>query len=109
MSRIAHNGPQVAEGGYTQTLKRSTDMAKKSVTSKRAKTGRLQQPAVPRRSIVLSESRIQKLYDDVHEAGMKVRIAARQKGVPGGLIDDLLFEMQRACCDAALASVRERI
>lgn len=65
--------------------------------------------AVPRRSIVLSEARIQKLYNDVHEAGMKVRVAAGQKGIPGGLIDDLLFEMQKVCCDAALASVRERI
>ena len=65
--------------------------------------------AVPRRSITLSERRVQKLYDDIHEAGMKVRVEARRKGVPGGMIDDLLFQMQMACCDAALASVRERI
>lgn len=76
----------------------------KSTKSSRADGKR----AVTRRSITLSERRVQKLYDDVHEAAMKVRVAARNES-KHFTTDELLFTMQMACCDAALASVRERI
>lgn len=65
--------------------------------------------AVLRRSITLSERRMQKLYNDVHEAAMKIRIDVRRSGVWEKGTDDLLFRVQKACCDAALASVRKRI
>ena len=44
--RSCDNGPQVAEGGYAQTLKRSTDMKDKTNIQNEEQTGRLQQPAV---------------------------------------------------------------
>ncbi len=43
---MAQNGPQVAEGGYTQTLKRSTDMENTNDVPGEEQTSRLQQPAV---------------------------------------------------------------
>ena len=43
---IAQNGPQVAEGGYTLTSNRSTDMGQKSKLPDGVVTRRLQQPAV---------------------------------------------------------------
>ena len=43
---LAHNGLQVADGGYTQTLKRSTDMENATNIQSEEQTGRLQQPAV---------------------------------------------------------------
>ena len=46
MGLIATNGPQVAEGGYTQTLKRSTDMEDQTNIPNEEQTGRLQQTAV---------------------------------------------------------------
>ena len=42
------NGPQVAEGGYAQTLKRSTDMDNETNIPNEEQTNRLQQPAVSR-------------------------------------------------------------
>ena len=42
------NVPQVAEGGYTQTLKRSTDMEDQTNIPNEEQTGRLQQTAVGR-------------------------------------------------------------
>ena len=71
-------------------------------------SGRLQQPAVPRRSIVLSRRREQKLWDDVHEAVMQVRIRAQKEG-RGSDIDNLLYAAQFAACRAAIASVKERL
>jgi hypothetical protein len=50
---MAGNGPQVAEGGYSLRHEKSTYMAKKSSTSKKANTGRFQQPAVSRRVIAI--------------------------------------------------------
>lgn len=43
---MAGNGPQVSEGGYAQTLKRSTDMENTNDIPNEEQTGRLQQPAV---------------------------------------------------------------
>lgn len=63
--------------------------------------------AVTRRSITLSERRVEKLYADVHEAAMKVRIA--HFGQTNDEVDWLLFKVQMACCEAAVASVREGI
>ena len=40
------NGPHVAEGGYAQTLKRSTDMENTNDIPNEEQTGRLQQHAV---------------------------------------------------------------
>lgn len=47
---MAPNGLQVAEGGYSRTLKRSTDMDNENGASNEERTGRLQQPVVMRRS-----------------------------------------------------------
>jgi hypothetical protein len=49
---MAVNGPQVAEGGYTITSKQSTDMDSTTKIQNEEQTGRLQQPAVMRRSFL---------------------------------------------------------
>lgn len=44
--KLAENVSQVAEGGYTQTLKRSTDMEDTKNVPNEEQASRLQQPTV---------------------------------------------------------------
>ena len=87
---IPPNGPQVAEGGSSQTLKRSTDMENTNDIPNEEQTSRLQQLAVSRIFSTAEEAReymrSEGLDPEVEEAfgrevisELKAKVAAKKR------------------------------
>jgi len=63
---MPHNGPQVAEGGYTLTFKRRTEMDNETNIPNEEHTGRLQQPAVMESGCVHPFDEVEYLEQDIY-------------------------------------------